>query len=64
MKIRVTVSDIKIVNARLIGDLSYLEYGIYVVDYEFTDGDVVEEDEIEAWIYMDEDKLFDIGNVY
>lgn len=62
--IRVTVTDVRIENAKLIGDLSCFEYGIYIVDYEFEEGDVVEQDEIESWIYMDENKLWDIGNVY
>jgi len=63
MIIRVNISDLRIQNARLIGDLEYFPYGVYITDYEFDDEDVVEQDEVEAWIFMDEDKLLEI-NVY
>lgn len=64
MIVRVSVSDLRIINSKLIGDLEYYPYGIYILDYEFDEGDIVEQDEIEAWIDMDEDKLLEIGNVY
>lgn len=64
MYIRVNISDLRVVNAKLIGDLESFEYGIYIVEYEFDAGDVVEQNEFGAWIIMDENKLFDIGNVY
>jgi len=60
MVIRVNISDIKIRKAKLIGDLEYTPYGIYILDYEFGDGDVVEQDGDEIWIEMDEDKLFEL----
>jgi hypothetical protein len=64
MTFRVSISDLRIQNGVLMGDLEYFMYGLYVPNYVFDEEDVVEQDSVEAWIDMDENKLYDISNVY
>jgi hypothetical protein len=63
MAVKVNINDLRIINGDLVGDLEYFPYGIYLIDYIFGEGDVVEQNSIETWIYMDENKLFDVADV-
>lgn len=59
--LRLDVNNLRVINDKLVGDLSYIPLWLYLDNYYFRDGDTIVDDGSGVYIEMAEDRFFDLA---